>query len=767
MFMSFVLILSGCIKNQQLNFQDEINLDKVGYENDFSKLNRNIVNRLLNYDECAKKFGATTYWDDPEYHTCSWNNQHFYFSDKWNKNDEKLKYFVQSSKFDSYSFNLNEYINSAIVWVLSYFYMPVDEQNSLIEAFAISQENGKIWKLKFATSDNWKHLESKPNFSVSGGNNLDIQWENNSLKIENNENSVIYTYYFLEWMDDERLNIKWDYEFSKEIEMNDIKRFLKKYIWKEQTFGIVGQNSRWKDESAVLLAEINFEEIKLEHLWYDPNLCLDWICFEKDLPIYEYKNRYIQQMVIENDDDEFSKIVMYNKNLNLIISIQNNFMETETDWSWENGDYTIGQNIFSACLTLNIKQNISGDLDFYVPKNLTIFGEEYQLQDINNKLDLWNNAQNDYGFITSIYNIFGDAQDAEKKITESIKDKNLIYNTYIIRFADNPNLRFTYSNTNWSKNSEAVYFSDEKIPTDDKWNIVDIEWTKKIMCELWHWREFGKEFGENCEEYGKSFWLMVFFDDEKASKINKSQWERVWESYYVLDENVVPIYKIKESNMSNYYFIFPAEWVAFDNGWAWCKPVIYTYDNLKRKNSVKITLPESSKFTKVIPDFSRQTSWDFKTDGESNIFVNGEIYPYLYYSTLWKNYENNRYGWTVAYKDIANFLNVKLDTMNFNQKEKYDFLEYWLPEFVPGYVYSISFKFNEQFEPYAKLDFAHEPEKIFRVFMEAHQLPLATHVSFNPKYPHAWDKIYLQTFDRWSNFNVLEWWGNLVKNNDL
>jgi hypothetical protein len=36
----------------------------------------------------------------------------------------------------------------------------------------------------------------------------------------------------------------------------------------------------------------------------------------------------------------------------------------------------------------------------------------------------------------------------------------------------------------------------------------------------------------------------------------------------------------------------------------------------------------------------------------------------------------------------------------------------------------MSFKFNEEFEPYAQLNFKIQPEHLFRMFMEAHQLPL-------------------------------------------
>lgn len=181
------------------------------------------------------------------------------------------------------------------------------------------------------------------------------------------------------------------------------------------------------------------------------------------------------------------------------------------------------------------------------------------------------------------------------------------------------------------------------------------------------------------------------------------------------------------------------------------------YDQQQRANTLTVTLPPYASFTKLIPDFHPgTTTWEFTSDAESNLSVKGMHYPYLYYSTLRTNYQNNRYGWTVRYEDIPFFLESKLTAMHFNEKEKADFLEYWLPEFTPGFIYSISFKFNEAFEPYAQLVFKHTPEKIFRIFMEAHQLPLSRYASFDPEYPNAGNERYLKVFERGGAFEALE-----------
>ena len=64
-------------------------------------------------------------------------------------------------------------------------------------------------------------------------------------------------------------------------------------------------------------------------------------------------------------------------------------------------------------------------------------------------------------------------------------------------------------------------------------------------------------------------------------------------------------------------------------------------------------------------------------------------------------------------------------------------------------------------EPYAKLKFEIKPDKIFRVFMEAHQLPNYRNISFSSEYPNAWNDKYLKRFKRWSEYDILEWWWKL------
>jgi len=94
--------------------------------------------------------------------------------------------------------------------------------------------------------------------------------------------------------------------------------------------------------------------------------------------------------------------------------------------------------------------------------------------------------------------------------------------------------------------------------------------------------------------------------------------------------------------------------------------------------------------------------------------------------------------------------------MNFNEKEKSDFLEYRLPRFKSTNVYFIRFKFNEELDPYAKLIFKEQPDQVYRMFMEVLELNESTPLTFSKEHPDEHNDEYLQPFNRKGGFEVLE-----------
>jgi hypothetical protein len=71
-----------------------------------------------------------------------------------------------------------------------------------------------------------------------------------------------------------------------------------------------------------------------------------------------------------------------------------------------------------------------------------------------------------------------------------------------------------------------------------------------------------------------------------------------------------------------------------------CKPAVYVYDKFNRKNNLKIQYNNSSYFTKLIPHFNAENSWDFYSNN-GKVIVDNETYDYLYYAIKVTNFKHN------------------------------------------------------------------------------------------------------------------------------
>lgn len=196
-----------------------------------------------------------------------------------------------------------------------------------------------------------------------------------------------------------------------------------------------------------------------------------------------------------------------------------------------------------------------------------------------------------------------------------------------------------------------------------------------------------------------------------------------------------------------------------------CKPVVYVYDQDKSLNTLQVTLKDHGTFTKIIPGFTKDQTRAFTANNKGKISVDKHNFDYLYYSASVPNYERNTDGRIVKGKNIRAFFEQKLTTIGLNAKEKKDFIEYRVPEFKPTQTYFVSFKFNEQLDPYAKLTFERNPQTIFRVFMESKSI---TNVKLNENVirPHratAKDEKLLKKLTRSNVYDVVERGGMLLK----
>ena len=154
-----------------------------------------------------------------------------------------------------------------------------------------------------------------------------------------------------------------------------------------------------------------------------------------------------------------------------------------------------------------------------------------------------------------------------------------------------------------------------------------------------------------------------------------------------------------------------------------CKPVIYLYPPLPTDVKVSIELPgeftclyPKAKKIQVDDENTEKYVWEVETNEKSEIQYNGKKYSYLFWEAISGFEPNLTEGFIVEGNKSAEFLEKILEKMGLNEKERNDFIVYWLP-YLENHSYNIiSFQFNNYTE-LAKLTIEPKPDHLIRIFM--------------------------------------------------
>ena len=146
------------------------------------------------------------------------------------------------------------------------------------------------------------------------------------------------------------------------------------------------------------------------------------------------------------------------------------------------------------------------------------------------------------------------------------------------------------------------------------------------------------------------------------------------------------------------------------------KPIIYIYPS--EEQEVNVTLLDKDLITCSYPKYKDEWRVLAKPDGELLDLVTGNKLYSLYYESKSKyDFKEEQEGFCVEKKDIANFLEEKLEVLGLNYKEKEEFIVYWLPKLEQhDYVY-IRFASSEEIEKNMGLAIEPKPDTLIRVLM--------------------------------------------------
>jgi uncharacterized protein YdhG (YjbR/CyaY superfamily) len=178
------------------------------------------------------------------------------------------------------------------------------------------------------------------------------------------------------------------------------------------------------------------------------------------------------------------------------------------------------------------------------------------------------------------------------------------------------------------------------------------------------------------------------------------------------------------------------------------KPVIYLYPEQETK--VKVQLDYDGTLICTYPEYDDGWSVVAQPDGTLRD-ESGKTYSYLFWEGRTDEIYDFSKGFVVKGSETAEFLEEKLAEIGLKEKEKNEFIVYWLPRMQDNSYNLITFQ-AKAYTDVAKLHITPEPDSILRVFMAYKEL----------EEPIEIEEPAIVPFER-KGFTVVEWGGAEVK----
>ena len=179
------------------------------------------------------------------------------------------------------------------------------------------------------------------------------------------------------------------------------------------------------------------------------------------------------------------------------------------------------------------------------------------------------------------------------------------------------------------------------------------------------------------------------------------------------------------------------------------KPVIYLYPEETIDISVQLNL-KNSEFTTIYPKFNEKNTWNVRAKPNGDILLNGRTYPYLFWEAESYNPQETNEGFIVTEDNAVQFLEEKLEILGLNEKEKGDFITFWLPKLLKNKISLCSFQTKKFFDNF-ELNVTPKPDSMIRIFLTIKKLDTPINVK----------EQKLVSVER-KGFTVIEWGGSNI-----
>jgi hypothetical protein len=176
------------------------------------------------------------------------------------------------------------------------------------------------------------------------------------------------------------------------------------------------------------------------------------------------------------------------------------------------------------------------------------------------------------------------------------------------------------------------------------------------------------------------------------------------------------------------------------------KPVIYLYPEKPMDISVQLNLKNSNLST-IYPKFNEKNTWNVHAKPNGDIILNDRTYPYLFWEADSYDLKDSNEGFIVTEENAEKFLEEKLEILGLNEKERADFIVFWLPHLIKNKLSLCTFQSKKFFDNF-ELNITPKPDTVIRIYFSIKKLDSPINVK----------EQKLESVER-KGYTVIEWGG--------
>jgi hypothetical protein len=279
-------------------------------------------------------------------------------------------------------------------------------------------------------------------------------------------------------------------------------------------------------------------------------------------------------------------------------------------------------------------------------------------------------------------------------------------------------------------------FGKELEPFRPYFEVLSVKKDKKVSrskCliegQFYDYRT-GEKIGDITVERGNEQVLLTDGSFAILMKLSKPSLKMYKTSYNTL---VFDKFELKGGHRMKLKFYLERELIDEEPRFEVKKPVIYCYSDKDLNFELSVKAKGSLSF--VYPPMLPNEKWSLQIkENQLYDFTTDLAYPYLFwesqqyeahYQTASVNdykgdvisYQDVYWGDIVARTDLLTYLDTSLTEIGFSDREKIDFITFWVPQMKQYDYCLVQFLFDKECEQFATYDITPKPDKVNRVYM--------------------------------------------------